>query len=321
MPGVDDCLVRKGKQHGSDGPQQDLGISTRKIRAANRSGKQCVAHEQITLCVTGVADGQTDAARTMARCVENVNGAFTERKCLTRLVEMVDGRLTFHVKSEHPALFDHSVVQELIVFVEPDPDSQARLGCANPGDVIEMRVRKQNLRHVDSIALGRVEEAGDFVSRIDQHSGAGLLARDEIAVLVERRQGGSSNQHVQYDLAMVIAVVDDLLFGSKIRAAAKTAGATIAFARGRDAVGAAMRDKSPELILIDLEGQTGDAIEMIRLIRAEAGAGARIIGFGSHVNVERLEAAKQAGCDQALARSAFVNILPRLLAPSGAGAQ
>ena len=120
---------------------------------------------------------------------------------------------------------------------------------------------------------------------------------------------------------MVIAIVDDLLFGSKIRAVAKTAGATISFARGRDAVAVAVRDNSPELILIDLEGQSGDAIEMIRLIRAEAGAGPRIIAFGSHVNVERLEAAKQAGCDQALARSAFVNLLPRLLSSSGAGAQ
>jgi DNA-binding NarL/FixJ family response regulator len=124
-----------------------------------------------------------------------------------------------------------------------------------------------------------------------------------------------------YDLAMVIAVVDDLLFGSKIRAAARTASAPISFAHGRDAVAAAVREKSPELILIDLEGQSGDAIEMIRLIRAEAGAGPRIIGFGSHVNVERLEAAKQAGCDQALARSAFVSMLPRLFSPSGAGAQ
>jgi len=182
-----------------------------------------------------------------------------------------------------------------------------------------MRVREQNLRHVDPLALGGVQELGDFVARIDQNSGASLRARNEIRVLEEGRHGGSSNEHVRYDLAMVIAVVDDLLFGSKIRAAARTAGATISFARGRDAVTSAVRDNSAGLILIDLEGQSGDAIEMIRLIRAEAGAGARIIGFGSHVNVERLEAAKLAGCDQALARSAFVNLLPRLLSASGAG--
>ena len=33
----------------------------------------------------------------------------------------------------------------------------------------------------------------------------------------------------------------------------------------------------------------------------------RIVGFGSHVNVERLQAAREAGCDQAMARSAFVD--------------
>ena len=200
-------------------------------------------------------------------------------------------------------------------------DTETRLGRADTGDVVEVRVRQQNLRDVDSLALGDVEQIGDFVAGIDDDSGARLRAGDEIAVLVERRHGGSSNQHVRYDLAMVIAVVDDLLFSSKIRAAAEAAGVEMSVARGRDAVTAAVRDKSPELILIDLDGPSGDAIEMIRLIRAEAGSGARIVGFGSHVNVERLEAAKQAGCDQALARSAFVNSLPGLLSSSGAGAR
>ena len=119
---------------------------------------------------------------------------------------------------------------------------------------------------------------------------------------------------------MVIAFVDDLLFKSKIRAVAQTVGATIAFARGSDDVAGALTNGSPELILIDLEGRSGDAIETIRAIRAAAGAGPRIIGFGSHVNVDRLQAAKQAGCDQALARSAFVQVLPTLLSPSTAGA-
>jgi len=224
------------------------------------------------------------------------------------------------MKAEHPALFDHAVVEELIVSVEPDVDAETRLRRTDTGDVVEMRVRQQDLRDVDSLAFGGVEKIGDFVARVDENSGASRGARDEVTVLVERRNGGGSNQHVRYDLAMVIAVVDDLLFSSKIRAAAEAAGVEMSVVRGRDAVAAAMRDKSPELILIDLEGRSGDAIETIRLIRAEAGAGTRIIGFGSHVNVERLEAAKQAGCDQALARSAFVSILPRLFSPSGAGA-
>ena len=119
---------------------------------------------------------------------------------------------------------------------------------------------------------------------------------------------------------MVIAFVDDLLFKSKIRAAAQAAGATISFARNSDDVAALATAGSPELILIDLEGRSGDAIDTIRAIRAAMGTSPRIIGFGSHVNVDRLRAAKEAGCDQALARSAFVQVLPTLLSPSTAGA-
>lgn len=119
---------------------------------------------------------------------------------------------------------------------------------------------------------------------------------------------------------MVIAFVDDLLFKSKIRAAAQATGATISFARNSDDVAGLAIDASLDLVLIDLEGQSGDAIDTIRAIRTAVGDGPRIIGFGSHVNVGRLEAAKQAGCNQALARSAFVQVLPTLLSPSTAGA-
>lgn len=119
---------------------------------------------------------------------------------------------------------------------------------------------------------------------------------------------------------MVIAFVDDLLFKSKIRAVARTVGATISFVRSEDA-GRFVREGSPDLVLIDLERRSGDVIETVRAIRAAAGAGTRIIGFGSHVNVDRLQAAKEAGCDQALARSAFVQVLPNLLSPSDAGVE
>jgi len=44
-------------------------------------------------------------------------------------------------------------------------------------------------------------------------------------------------------------------------------------------------------------------------------AGARVIGFGSHVDKDVLAAASGAGCEQVLARSAFFSRLEELLAP------
>jgi DNA-binding response OmpR family regulator len=120
---------------------------------------------------------------------------------------------------------------------------------------------------------------------------------------------------------MIIAVIDDLLFSSRIRAVAQKAGADVTFARNRDAAVAAARGAIVDLIIVDLEGRAGDAIETIRSFRAEGSRQPRIVGFGSHVNVELLKAARDAGCDQAMARSAFVAALPGLLTPPRPGAQ
>jgi CheY-like chemotaxis protein len=119
---------------------------------------------------------------------------------------------------------------------------------------------------------------------------------------------------------MVIAVVDDLLFSSKIRAVAQASGAPVTFARSLDAALTAVLDEQAELVIIDLEGRI-DAIAAIRAIRQTARPDLRIVGYGSHVNVERLQAARDAGCDQPMPRSAFVAALPGLLVPSSAGAR
>ena len=123
---------------------------------------------------------------------------------------------------------------------------------------------------------------------------------------------------------MVLAVVDDLLFSSRIRSVAGAAGSPVIFIRRSDAVLAAVREKAPDLVLIDLDRDTLDPIGVIRAIRAVTDiAQPRIVGFGSHVHVERLQDAKAAGCDQAMARSGFVAALPALMAdaatPANAG--
>ena len=51
-------------------------------------------------------------------------------------------------------------------------------------------------------------------------------------------------------VATVIAVVDDLMFSSKIRAAATAAGVTVQFARSRDAALAASREQRPALVVL-----------------------------------------------------------------------
>lgn len=111
---------------------------------------------------------------------------------------------------------------------------------------------------------------------------------------------------------MIIAVVDDLLFGSKIRSAADAAGTAIRFVRRGDDLSSALSEEDSSLMLVDLSS-TG-AADAIRLARATVGPAVAIVAFASHVRADLIADARAAGADRVLARSAFVAELPALVA-------
>lgn len=104
---------------------------------------------------------------------------------------------------------------------------------------------------------------------------------------------------------MTAAFVDDLLFRSKIRAAASGTGAAVSFLR--DATDPAVEKAA--MAIVDLDA--GGAIDTVRALRA-SWPSLRIVGFVSHVHADRIREARAAGAD-VMARSAFVNALPSLL--------
>jgi DNA-binding NarL/FixJ family response regulator len=106
---------------------------------------------------------------------------------------------------------------------------------------------------------------------------------------------------------VIAAFVDDLLFRSKLRAVAAHTGAEVTFFR--DAGDAALG--SATMAIVDLDGP--NAIAAVSALTA-AWPSLRIVGFVSHVNAERIREARAAGATEIMARSAFVNALPELLA-------
>ena len=114
---------------------------------------------------------------------------------------------------------------------------------------------------------------------------------------------------------MIVAVVDDLLFSSKIRSVAEHAACPIAFVRAPDAVLSEVRSRRPQLVLIDLDRASLDPIGTVRALKLDPDLRAtRVMGFVSHVHADRIFAARDAGIDTVLARSAFVAALPKLVA-------
>jgi CheY-like chemotaxis protein len=113
---------------------------------------------------------------------------------------------------------------------------------------------------------------------------------------------------------MVLCVVDDLLFSVKISTAAKALGVDIYFERKADDVIPRVREKQPHLVIFDLNSGKLRPMEAIAAMKDDPELrGIRTLGYVSHVPTETIDAARKAGVDQVLARSAFAEKLGDIL--------
>ena len=114
---------------------------------------------------------------------------------------------------------------------------------------------------------------------------------------------------------MVVALVDDLMFGSKIQSACRVAGVEMTFVREADAALAALRARPAAWLILDLDRDALDPLRVIREVRSSPDlAGVRLAAFVRHTSVDRIKAAREAGAHVVLARSAFFPALPQMLA-------
>jgi PleD family two-component response regulator len=114
---------------------------------------------------------------------------------------------------------------------------------------------------------------------------------------------------------MVLALVDDLMFASKIKSTAAQLGVTVTFARSPDAALTAMRANAPTLVIFDLNNPRTDPLGTVAAMKRDAAlASIATVGYASHILTDVINAAKTAGLDDVLARSAFTMRLQDLLA-------
>jgi ActR/RegA family two-component response regulator len=112
----------------------------------------------------------------------------------------------------------------------------------------------------------------------------------------------------------VIALVDDLMFLSRIREAARRQGLEVAAVRSVPDLLAACAEP-PRLVVVDLDRARPPAAgEALAALRAEpALANVPVVGFFSHVHAERGRQAREDGYT-AMPRSVFVETLDATLA-------
>ncbi|HKG79111.1 MAG TPA: hypothetical protein VKA78_06820 [Pyrinomonadaceae bacterium] len=113
---------------------------------------------------------------------------------------------------------------------------------------------------------------------------------------------------------VIIAVVDDMFFASKIRAVAEAVGVEISFVRSQEALVQKAREAQPQLIVVDLHNQKVDAVMLAKDLKSdEELRSIPLLGFFSHVQTDLQRNALAAGFDQVIARSVFARDLPKIL--------
>jgi CheY-like chemotaxis protein len=119
-------------------------------------------------------------------------------------------------------------------------------------------------------------------------------------------------------MPQLVALMDDLLFLSRIREAARAAAVEVRAVRGAADLVAAARGGA-RLVLVDADGERLPWAEALAALRSEADCGSvPVVAFVSHVRQDRAEAARAAGASRVLARSAFLKELSQLVAQAAA---
>jgi CheY-like chemotaxis protein len=96
------------------------------------------------------------------------------------------------------------------------------------------------------------------------------------------------------------------MFTSKIKTTAQLLGVPLLFARSRDSALAEMRRDAPSLVILDLNAKGTDPIGTLAAMHGDPQLSAiPTIGFVSHVQTALIDAAREAGVGDVMARSAF----------------
>jgi CheY-like chemotaxis protein len=110
-----------------------------------------------------------------------------------------------------------------------------------------------------------------------------------------------------------LLLCDDLIFASRVAATARALGLAVKAARSPELLVELARREPPGGVLIDLGHPELDLPELLRRLGEACPTPPRVMAYGSHVDAERLRAARMAGCDPVLPRSRFVEELERQL--------
>lgn len=113
---------------------------------------------------------------------------------------------------------------------------------------------------------------------------------------------------------IVLVVVDDLFFSSKIGETIRQLGGEPRFAAEAGEIPDDPECGPPAAIIVDLDLTRTDALDLVSLLKGrEATRDIPMMAYGRHTRPEAFARAREAGCERAVPRSEFVKRLPEFI--------
>ena len=103
----------------------------------------------------------------------------------------------------------------------------------------------------------------------------------------------------------VVLLSSDLMVVSRVQGtAARTGAAVRALSNASPAIESCLNEQA-DVLIVDLATPSLDLETLVNGLKAVATRSTRIVAFGPHVHEDRLEAAREAGCDVVMSRGRF----------------
>lgn len=111
----------------------------------------------------------------------------------------------------------------------------------------------------------------------------------------------------------IVALTADLIFGSRVRAAATAENVSIILAKDVADFLTKIRAEKPRLAILDLDRRGLDVRDVVQQVKREH---VELLAYVSHVREDAIREAREAGADRVMARGAFAKQLNEILRAS-----
>ncbi len=102
-----------------------------------------------------------------------------------------------------------------------------------------------------------------------------------------------------------LLISSDLMIASHATGAAQRAGCELHIVANLDAALQAVADHDASLVVLDLGTPGNDPSNVVPKLRADASKQIAVVAFGPHVQKQRLDGAREAGCEMVISRGQF----------------